>query len=83
MNIISMNYDKILKEIAAYNGNNYNLKKPVILMNDDTLKLVENEIKSRTYTYLFEEGKSKSYPTFYGAYVASANWLPLGEVEIR
>ena len=89
MNIINIDLRTIQIEIEEYRKNNeqiYVRKKgfittkcinPVLLMNYDTFKLLKN------YNNLLLTEKEPFMWTIYGCYICIANWLPLGEVDIR
>ena len=89
MNIININLRTIQTEIEEYKKNNeqiYIRKKgsittkyitPVLLMSYDTFKLLKN------YNNLLLIEKEPFIWTIYGCYICIANWLPLGEVDIR
>lgn len=88
MNIIKFDYNKLCKSIDEYIFNNntniylctdshINFDKPIILMNSETLKIIEKETQTYIYT------KKEKVPMINGCYIAIAEWLPLGEVELK
>ena len=90
MNIIKFDYNKLYKSIDEYIINNnsdmylcpyahINFDKPIILMNSETLKFIEKE--TQIYTYIY--AKKEKIPMINGCYIAIAEWLPLGEVELK
>ena len=82
MNIIDINYEKLEKEIIEYTRLQtlyMQYKKPIILMNNETLKF----LNQKNEHYIQNENKTKSVPTIFGYYIAIAEWLPFGEVELK
>ena len=88
MNIINIDLKKLQIKIEEYIKNNeqtYIIEKgiatkspmPVLLMGYDTFKLLKNYNSS----WLIE--KTPFMWTFCGCYICIANWLSLGEVDIR
>ena len=54
------------------------INRPIILMNKETL----NQIKAQTIQH-FDLIEKLSYPMFNGCYIAIADWLPFGEVQLK
>ncbi len=91
MNIIDINLEKLRKHIndyILYNNHDIFLSadtivkydKPIILMNNDML----NFLKTKNKYYITNENENiKNIPTIFGCYIAIANWLPFGEVELK
>ena len=86
MNIIDINYEKLEEEIIKYtrlqalNSKSYiEYKEPIILMNNETLKF----LNQKNEYYIQNESKTKSVPMVFGCYIAIAEWLPFGEVELK
>ena len=86
MNIIDINYEKLKEEIIKYtrlpvlNSESYiEYKEPIILMNNETLKL----LNQKNEHYIQNKNIIKSVPMIFGCYIAIAEWLPFGEVELR
>lgn len=88
MNIIDINYKKLRERIADYilmnNSELYSCidlyvpyDKPIILMNNETLKLLNERNKK------YIKDTNKLIPTIEGCYIAIANWLPFGEVQLK
>ena len=87
MNIINIDLRIMQTQIEMYRKNNEQITKkdstitkyatPVLLMSYDTFKLLKN------YNHLLLTEKESFMWTIYGCYICIANWLPLGEVEIR
>ena len=89
MNFIEFNEKKLQENILSYceNSNQYNPLifrencivegMPVLLMNSDTLKLL------RKKSFLPEKENENVISKFFGCNIAIANWLSLGEVDIR
>ena len=89
MNIIKFDYNKFCKGINEYILTNNNsdiylcpythidFDKPIILMNSETLKFIEKETQTYIYT------KKEKIPMINGCYIAIAEWLPFGEVELK
>lgn len=85
MNIIDINYEKLRKNVNEYIMSNNTIytcqyehieyDKPIILMNNDTL----NFLKGKNKDYI----KEKTNDLIFGCYIAIANWLPFGEVELK
>ena len=82
MNIIDINYEKLKEEIIRYGRlqalNKYE-EEPIILMNNETLKFLNQKREQ----YMQNESKTKSVPMVFGCYIAIAEWLPFGEVELK
>lgn len=90
MNIININYEKLKKEINEYmilHNDEIILcpespiicEKPIILMNNETLKFLEQ----KNEYYIQNKSKSKSIPMLFGCYIAIAEWLSFGEVKLK
>lgn len=79
MNIINIELEKILEEAFIYKANNKN-QDPIILISKETLHFIELQTKKNFY---HNDIKEDTFPMIYGFYVAIANWLPFGEVELR
>lgn len=87
MNIINIDLRTVQTQIEIYRKNNEQITKkdsittkyttPVLLMSYNTFKLLKN------YNHLLLTEKEPFIWTIYGCYICIANWLPLGEVEIR
>ena len=88
MNIIEINFQKLRKSINEYIlYNNHEIclcvdtiiryNKPIILMNSKTLNFFNQKNKQ----YIIN--KNKTIPTIFGCYIAIAEWLPFGEVELK
>ena len=91
MNIININLEKIREHInqyILYNNPDIHLSidtivtydRPIILMNNDTLNLLKKE--NRHYI-IDNNNNNNNVPMIFGCYIAIANWLPLGEVELK
>ena len=85
-NIIEINYDELKKAINNYICNNsemltlcpdthitYNY--PIILMNSETLNFLDKCIKNTK--------ENKSFSMIFGCYIAIADWLETGKVELK
>ena len=92
MNVININVEKIrehINEYILYNNPNIHLSidtivtydKPIILMNNDTLNLLKRE--NKYYIINDNINNNNVVPMIFGCYIAIANWLPLGEVELK
>ena len=92
MNIININLEKIREHInqyILYNNPDIRLSidtvvtydKPIILMNNDTLNLLKRE--NKYYIINDNINNNNVVPMIFGCYIAIANWLPLGEVELK
>ena len=89
MNIININLKKLQTEIEEYinsGGEIYVVEKnfiiskniiPVLLMSYNTFKILKTNNNN-----LLKEEKYFIW-TLFGCYISIANWLPIGEVEIR
>lgn len=87
MNIINIDLRTMQTQIEIYRKNNEQIAKkdfittkyvtPVLLMSYNTFKLLKN------YNHLLLTEKEPFIWVIYGCYICIANWLPLGEVEIR
>ena len=89
-NTIKINYDELKKAINNYICNNsesltlcpdtritYNY--PIILMNSETLNFLDKCIKNTKKNT--KENRSSSM--IFGCYIAIADWLETGEVELK
>jgi len=87
MNIIEVNFEKLKKyidEYILYNNDGICLSvgtviaydKPIILMNNDTLNFLKTKNKYFTTN-------NTNVPMVFGCYIAVAEWLPFGEVELK
>lgn len=91
MNIIKFDYNKLSKSIDEYILNNntediylckdsyIKVNKPIILMNSETLKIIEKEAQIYVYSYT----KKEKIPMINGCYIAIAEWLLFGDVELK
>ena len=86
MNIIEINYNELQRAINNYTLNNseiltldpdthitYNY--PIILMNSETLKFLHKCIKNTK--------ENRSFSMIFGCYIAIADWLETGKVELK
>lgn len=89
MNIIKIDLEKLNKMVDEYILSNnssismsiyteLDINRPIILMNKETL----NQIKAKTIQH-FDSIEKSSYPMFNGCYIAIADWLPFGEVQLK
>ncbi len=94
MNIININYEKLKKEINEYmilHNDEIILcpespiicKKPIILMNNETLKFLEQKLEQKNEYCIQNKSKTKSVPMIFGCYIAIAEWLSFGEVKLK
>lgn len=90
MNIININYEKLEKEINEYmilhndeiilcSKSPIICEKPIVLMNNETLKFLRQENEY----YIQNENKTKSIPMIFGCCIAIAEWLSFGEVKLK
>lgn len=90
MNIIDIDYEKLRKNICEYIMSNNTIyacpyehityDKPIILMNEKTLKLLREKEKNNYYINNF---KDETVSMIFDCYIAIANWLSFGEVELK
>ncbi len=93
MNILTVDFRKLQIKIEEYIKNNeqiYTIEgkefiaattkytTPVLLMSDETFKLIKN-----CNSVLLKEKTAPTFWTLLGYYICIANWLPLGEIDIR
>ena len=88
MNIIDINYKKLRDSVNDYILANsedmfsqnldvhINIIRPIILMNEETLKFLNEK------NYIINNSK-KNFSMIFDCYIAIANWLPFGEVELK
>ena len=86
MNIIDINYKKLRDSIGDYilansedlyacSNVHINITKPIVLMSEETLKFLDKN-------YIINNPK-KNFSMIFDCYIAIANWLPFGEVELK
>ena len=90
MNIIDINYKKLRDSIGDYilansedlyacSNVHINIIRPIVLMSEETLKFL-NENNNNNYII---NNPKKNFSMLSDCYIAIANWLPFGEVELK
>ena len=84
MNIIKIDMDKIEIAIQEYmmQQNHIMKKRPIVLMNKNTLSQIQEECQSFFKKYCKNDCLESS-KTIFGCHIAIADWLSFGEVQLR
>ena len=82
MNLLTINEDKLIKLITYFQVNEkVNREYPILLMNEETANILEEQTIERLLkTDIKTDKKCKM---FFGCHIAIADWLPIGEVQLK
>ena len=78
MNLLTINEDKLIKLITYFQVNEkMNREYPILLMNEETANILEEQAIERLLK------TDKKCKMFCGCHIAIADWLPVGEVQLK